>query len=306
MPARLLHFFLCVFLFPLGPSSLPAQRNYYQEALEKFNARQYQEALLPAQEAVLQDGSAAHLHLYGVILQALNRLNPAEDALRKAVALAPEQSAFQYDLGNLLHQQRRYAEALPVLKRAVELDPENLIARLLLARTYVFSYHELQIPKFAELTLEQLNFIVSRNPRFPAVHHHLALVHINNGQPAKALGELTTELKYFPENAQARLELGETLIKLTQFRRAAEELLIAARQAPRMASVQFALAKAYKSDGQNAKALEAAQRTVELDPNFADGHYLLGQLYRSADQPDLAKQHFELFKRLKDSTAAAR
>src|SRR5437879_3792968 len=205
MRASLFQVFLCgSLLFPLHSSV--AERNYYQEALEKYRAKQYQEALPPAQEAVLKDGNAAHLHLYGLILQALDRLNPAEDALRKAAALAPEHSLFQYDLGNLLHQERKYADALGVLKRAVELDPENLMARLMLSRTYVFSYHELQIPNFVELTMEQLNYVVKRNPRFPAVHHHLALVYINTGEQGKALEELNTELRFYPENTQARLE----------------------------------------------------------------------------------------------------
>jgi len=222
--------------------------------------------------------------------------------LRKAVALAPNQPAFAYDLGALLHQEKKYVDAVPVLKRAVSLDPENLTARMMLARSYVFSYHELQLPNFVELTLEQLQYIVKKNPRFPGVHHHIALVYINSGEPAKAIEELNTELRYYPENAQARLELGETLLKLNQYHKAAEELLIAARQAPQMPAIQFALAKAYKAEGQTAKALEAARKCVDLDPQFADGHYLLGQLYRDANQPELARKQFELFRQLKPST----
>jgi len=69
-----------------------------------------------------------------------------------------------------------------------------------------------------------------------------------------------------------------------------------------MPAIQFALAKAYKAEGQTAKALEAAHKCVDLDPQFADGHYLLGQLYRDANQPELARKQFELFRQLKPST----
>ena len=283
--------------------SAAAQRNPYQEALEKYQSKQYQEALPLAEEALREDSNnPTYFHLYGSILSALGQFYLAEDNLRKAVALAPEQPAFAYDLGALLHQEKKYVEAVPVLKRAVSLDPENLTARMMLARSYVFSYHELQLPNFVELTLEQLQYIVKKNPRFPGVHHHIALVYINSGEPAKAIEELNTELRYYPENAQARLELGETLLKLNQYHKAAEELLIAARQAPQMPAIQFALAKAYKAEGQTAKALEAARKCVDLDPQFADGHYLLGQLYRDANQPELARKQFELFRQLKPST----
>ena len=284
--------------------SASAQQNAYQEALEKYQSKQYQEALPLAEEALRNNrNNPACFHLYGSILTALNQFFLAEDNLRKAVALAPDEPAFAYDLGALLHQEKKYVEAVPVLKRAVALDPENLAARMMLARSYVFSYHELQIPNFVELTLEQLHYIVEKNPRFPGVHHHIALVYINSGEPAKAIEELNTELRYYPENAQARLELGETLLKLNQYRKAAEELLVAAKQAPQMPAIHFALAKAYKADGQTAKALAAARKCVALDPRFADGHYLLGQLYRDGNQPELARQQFELFRQLKSAPA---
>jgi len=276
-----------------------AQGNLYQEALQKYQNRQFEQALPVAEKALADNpNSPACFHLYGSILAAMDQFFLAEDNLRKAVALAPDQPVFASDLGALLHQEKKYIEAVPVLKRAIELDPANLTARLMLARSYVFSYHELQIPNFEELTLEQLNYIVKKNPRFPGVHHHIALVYINSGEPAKAIVELNTELRYDPANAQVRLELGETLLKLNQYRKAADELQLAAKQAPQMAAIQFALAKAYKADGLPARALAAARKCVEMDPGFAPGHYLLGQLYRNAGQPDLANQEFDRFKQL--------
>lgn len=283
------------------------QKTAYERALEKYQNKQYQEALAPAEEALREDGDkAASVHLYGLVLAALQRLDGAEENLRKAAALAPDQAAFQYDLGYLLHQERKYVEAQPVLKRAVELDPENLTARFMLARTYVFAYHELQIPNFVELTLEQLNYIVKKDPRFPAVHHHLALVYINTGEQTKALEELNTEIKFYPGNTQARLELGETLLRLNQYHKAAEQFLAASKQAPQMPAIQYGLAKAYKAESQTVKALAAARRCVQLDPKFADGHYLLGQLYRDTNQLELARQELDLFRQLKNGAAPSR
>jgi protein O-GlcNAc transferase len=288
-------------------SSALDQKTAYRQALEKYQNKQYREALAPAEEAVREDGGkAASVHLYGLILAALQQLDGAEVNLRKAAALAPDQASFQYDLGYLLHQERKYVEAQPVLKRAVELDPENLMARFMLARTYVFAYHELQIPNFVELTLEQLNYIVKKDPRFPAVHHHLALVYINSGEQTKALEELNTEIRYYPANTQARLELGETLLRLNQYHKAADEFLMASKQAPQMPAIQYGLAKAYKAEGENVKALTAARRCVELDAKFADGHYLLGQLYRDTGRAELARQEFELFRQLKNGAAPSR
>jgi predicted Zn-dependent protease len=300
MPSR---FALFVFLaVPLARAI--AQQALFESAVEKYGAKQYEPALALVKQALHEDGSnPAYLHLYGSILASLGRFDAAEDSFQKAVALAPEKPAYVFALGSLLHQQRRYANAVPVLTRSVSLDPGNLTARMMLARSYVFSYHELKLPNFVDLTLEQLNFIVKKEPRFPAVHHHLALVYINTGELAKALVELNAELQIFPGNAQARLELGETLLKQNENRKAADELLIAAKQAPQMPPIYYALGKAYKADGRADKAVDALRYCVELDPQFASCHYLLGQLYRDSNQPEQAKRQFELFQQLKRSSA---
>jgi predicted Zn-dependent protease len=289
------------FLFLTLVSALAfGQQDLYKEAVENFQRKQYDQALALAEQALRTDGNnPAWLHLSGAILASAGRLEPAEEYLRKADAIAPGQPQYAFDLGTLLHNERKYAEAVPVLKRAVELAPENLVARMMLARSYVFSFHELKLPNFVDLTLEQLNYIVRKDPRFPAVHHHLALVYINTGDLARAQEELNTELRLFPENAQARLELGETLLKLNENHKAVDQLQIAAKQAPQMPPIYFALGKAYRADGQAARALDAVRRCVELDPQFPTCHYLLGQLYRDLNQPDQAKEQFELFRQLK-------
>ena len=43
-----------------------------------------------------------------------------------------------------------------------------------------------------------------------------------------------------------------------------------------------------------------------LDPKFADGHYLLGQLYRDTEQAELARQEFNLFRHLKNRESTSR
>ena len=231
----------------LVSSFLLGQRDLYREAVENYQHKQYDQALVSAEQALPANGNnPAWLHLYGATLVAVGRLDSAEEYLRKAYAIAPDQPPYAYELGALLHNERKYAEAVPILKRAVEMAPENLVARMMLARSYVFSFNQLKLPNFVDLTLEQLNYIAKKNPRFPAVHHHLALVYINTGDLAKAQEELNTELRLFPDNAQARLELGETLLKLNENHKAVDQLQIAAKQAPRMPPVYFALGKAYQ------------------------------------------------------------
>ena len=146
MPSR-----LAVLVFFTSVSTLAAgQQDLFQEAVESYQHKQYDEALSLAGQALQADGNnPAYLHLHGVILASLRRLDSAEDDFRRAVALAPDQPVYALDLGALLHNERKYADAVPVLTRAVDLAPENLIARMLLARSYVFSYNVLKLPNLS-------------------------------------------------------------------------------------------------------------------------------------------------------------
>src|SRR3977135_2071770 len=110
--------FYCLVAFAVTVLSAFDIQTAYEQDLAKHQSKQSHEALAPAEEAVREDGGkAASVHLYGLILAALQRLDGAEENLRKAAALAPDQAAFQYDLGFLLHQHRKYVEAQRILQR---------------------------------------------------------------------------------------------------------------------------------------------------------------------------------------------
>ena len=287
-------------------SAAAGQSNGCGEAAQSFRQKQYSQALSLAGKSLQKDADdVACLHLYGAILATLGRPAEAEEYLAKAAAKEPDQPAYVSDYGRLLHDEKRYAQAVPVLRHAVELAPDNLSSRMMLARSYVFSFNELKIPNFVELTLEQLNYIVAKDPRFPAVHHHLALVYINTGDLEKAEQELRAEARLSPRNAQVRMELGETLLKRNETKSAIQELEIASKEAPGIAPVFFSLGKAYRADGQQEQALAAVQRCVQLDPGFPTCHYLLGQIYRDLNEPEKAREQFGIFQQLKPPSGPA-
>ena len=66
-----------------------------------------------------------------------------------------------------------------------------------------------------------------------------------------------------------------------------------------MPLVHYTLAKAYRERSQRGEAIKAVQRCLELDPDFAEGHYLLGQLYQETGQLDLARLEMEVFQEKK-------
>src|ERR1700730_13372206 len=102
MPSRFVVFVFLAFISALAFG----QRDLYQEAVEKYKSKQYDQALDLAGQALQADrNNPDYLHLYGSILGSLGRFDSAEENLRKAAAIAPDQPLYAYVRGALLHNQ---------------------------------------------------------------------------------------------------------------------------------------------------------------------------------------------------------
>ena len=289
---------IAILFLVVAPFQDSSTRSLCDQALEHYRANNYTGAVNAASQAVQQDASDADCqHIYGLSLAAVGRDSEAEEHLNRAIALKPSVGNYHYDLGFVLYQQKKYDASVPVLKRAVELDGENLMARFLLGRTYVSAHRFLMLGNFSKLALEQLNYVASKNPRFPTLHYHIGLIYSNDGSIEKAIQELKLEIQYQPSNAQARVALAELLLKKGDLEPAVEQLQLAEKAAPSVSLVHYTLAKAYREQGRLDKAIEAAEKSVRLDATSADAHYLLGQLYRENGQAERAQQELELFKK---------
>jgi tetratricopeptide (TPR) repeat protein len=289
---------IAIALLVIAPQQGPSTQSLCDQALEYYRTKDYAAAVNASLQAVQRDaGDAACQHIYGLSLAAVGRHAEAEDHLNRAITLKPTVGNYHYDLGFVLYQQKKYEASVPVLKRAVELDGENLMARFLLGRTYVSAHRSLLLGNFSKLALEQLNYVARKNPRFPTLHYHIGLIYSNDGAIEKAIQELKLEIQYQPSNAQARVALAELQLKKGEFEAAMEQLQLAEKAAPSVSLVHYTLAKAYREQGRLDKAIEAAEKSVRLDATSADAHYLLGQLYRENGQAEQAQHELELFKK---------
>ena len=316
-PARQFHknskLMLATLVWGLGFLTLWGQS--YDEAVRAFQQRNYPEALAVTHELLAEDpDNAACHHLQGLIFAQLRQLPEAEASLRRSVELGPDQPGRHFDLAVILLQQQGQEEALPLLQRAVEMDGTNLMTRFYLGRTY----HELNRLGQA---LEEFNSIAATDYSFPALHYHMARVHRNNGAAEDTIRELAAEIELYPKNVVARLELAEMLLKQGQAAEALGHLQIAEtgfysrdRRAVAVAKsrrlyvtltalppshLHLLLAKAYRELGRLEKAVSSALKCVELDPDLAEPHYILAQIYQEQDQIENAAREMEAFTRLK-------
>ena len=295
---------------------LGAESRHYREAREWHEKQQHLMAMLSAQKAVEEDpDNADHLLLYGVILTDLQQFSEAEVQLRKALSLRPDDAEFHYRLAALLLQQKLVwratlgldrrdtstpvilgteQEALESLEKTVRLDPDHLKARLHLGRTYYDHNQHLKARRQFEAVLE-------KDPDYPWLHYHLALLHSSRGEVQAATRELEKEVELHPGHSQARLELGEWLVKTGRYEGGLSHLSQVKQDEVHPVDLNYAIAKAHRGLGNPEQALAAARKCVEIDPEFSDAHYLLGQLYRETGKPELARQSLETFRQVKKS-----
>jgi len=260
----------------------------YQEGLDALRAGSFDKALRSAQRCVeLDPARADHHHLLGLALGGHRRFDEGISAIQKAIELKPSQPGFHYDLGILYTSAGRPALALEAFKRAVALDPENLQALLFLGRTY----HNLN---YSGLARRQFETILRRDLRYPGAHYHLAKIHQNAGNQAAARRELELEIRLQPKDSLARLELAEILLRQG-------EPAVALRHLDTLATPRalYLRGKAEWMNHRPSQAIEALRESVRLDPQFAEPHYLLSQIYQQTGRADLARAELALFEKLR-------
>ena len=293
---------------------LLAESIHFLEAKKHFYNEEYLLAMLSAQRAVEEDREqASYRHLYGVILTELKQFSEAEIHLRKAVSLDPGNAEFQYRLGSTLLDQSQAAmalksmrvglnfsrsegidaEGLQALEKSVKLDSNHLEARVRLGKAYTDQN------RFDE-TLVQFKTVAQKAPRYPQIHSYLAILYLELGMAIKAIQELTTEVKYYPDDAMSHLDLGDLLLQLAQPKLALKHLLITEKKSPDTPDLHYALAKAYRSLKQPRKALASALKCVELSPQSPSPRYLLSQLYHQNNQIDKAREELKIADKLKN------
>ncbi len=284
--------------------------------LEKFQQGRFQEASVLARRAVERDGSnAVYQELYGMVLAALGKNEEAEQHLRRAVELRPRQADFHYNLAQFLlgrqkasglhpfdpRARRLMEDAIKALKRVLEISPDNLEARMSLAR----SYNNLN---FSEMALKEYFTVATGEPNRPWLNFQMGMLHSNLSNPVKAVAAFRREIDLYPDHARARLELAEILLQQGKAEAAKRQLL---RAEPGLEPflkhrVYFLLAKAHRNLGQAQDALTAVRRSIDLCPSFIAPNYLLAQLYRETGRLELARRTLERVERLRseDSSSA--
>ena len=160
---------------------------------------------LAEQRSSARGGSAQDARALGDLLVSAERFAEAADAYAKAMARDPAGADWVLNLqrGGALEQAGRFDEALPFLRRAVELAPDEPVALNYLGYA--------QVERRLNLTDAQALLEKARRlkPGDPSITDSLAWAYVQRGQAAKALPLLEQAVVAEPGDVEINEHLGD-------------------------------------------------------------------------------------------------
>jgi tetratricopeptide (TPR) repeat protein len=209
--------------------------------------------------------------LYGAAV--LRQGGDALPILRRAVQLLPDDADTHCDLGTALRRHRDVAGAVARYQRALELRPDHLAAMVELANVLQLCGRFLEA---AATYRRALNI----EPQVAELHNNLGNSLRDGGRTDDALASYRRALAIKPDFAEAHSNLGNVLRGLRRFDEAAVSYRRALAIKPDFAEAHNNLGNALRDLGQLDDALASYGRALELDPHFADAYCNLGNALR--------------------------
>jgi len=235
----------------------------FLEAKILFREHKYQESLRVLERVLAldqRDPEAYKLVASDAIL--LERMDIAEQALKRAAQLAPHDYLVFFNLGALYYTDSRFAAAQPELEKSVSLNPDYVPTQL-----------------FLGLTLEELG----KEPLALDCYHRA----IELAERSGFKGE------------QPYLYPGRLLYRENKLEESLPYLQKAAKANPQSCETLCLLARIYTSQDRETDAVAALNQCVQADPKQSEAHYLLSRAYVKQGRTEDAAQELALFQELK-------
>ncbi len=257
---------------------------------------------------------------------AARQFTDAEQTATQLLAINPHSENAQFLLAYSYFMEERFPEAGKILQKLLAQNSQNPDAHKLMGLT-LFFYKEYAMAEGELVTSlrdrphdqETLYYLgrvyYTQNSFRPAVDIFRRLIeenprsykgYDNLGLCYEALGKTDDAAAAFKKAQElARAEdpsydwpyanMAEMLIKMNRVDEALPYAVEAARIDPKSARDQFLVGKALSRGNDLQSSIEHLGRAAQLDPNYPEPHYLLGQLYRKLGRPVEADREFARF-----------
>jgi tetratricopeptide (TPR) repeat protein len=252
------------FLLPLLAAAQECPQ-ILERAQKAFDAQQFLVAKAELESALGRCPEQVRIHTaLGQTQYLLGKEAEAEHSLLAALSLAPADEDALYALGRIYSMQNRFPEAVERLEAVTRIDPANYKAWDNLGVCYDAMNRD---PEALKAFFRALDLVQKDHPKYDWAHANLADFFLRRNENEKA------------------------------FQLAAE----AATRNPASARNCFLTGKALVHLGKQDLSLRWLEHAVELDPQYADALYLLGQTYRKVGRQADATRALDRFKEVSKS-----
>ena len=197
-----------------------------------------------------------------IALHQQNRLAEAEPVYRALLRLDPNHFDVVHLLGTLLRRTGALTESMTLLDRAVAMRPQSAAAQLNRANALM------DRGSFADA---QAGFAraIALKPDYAEAYHGRAVAQLELGQPQQALRDAEAALKLKPGQAEAALTLGRSLAAADRLPEARSLFLGLLAQRPAWPEAMLELGRVLRREDDHARAAEVLTRAAQLDPRRA-------------------------------------
>jgi tetratricopeptide (TPR) repeat protein len=204
-----------------------------------------------------------------------------ETAIRRAIALNPQQSNYYYNLGAVTSRSGRQEEAISACQKAIELDPND-------ANAYYGLGIALRDQKQLDEAIAAYTKAIDLDPNYATAYNNLGNALRDQKQLDEAIAAYTKAIDLDPNDATAYYNLGNALSDQKQLDEAIAAYTKAIDLNPNYATAYNNLGNALSDQKQLDEAIAAYTKAIDLDPNDATAYYNLGNALSDQKQLDEA------------------
>lgn len=268
-----------------SPSSIFTLAEYYIATRRSARAVELLEPL------VLERRASGAKQRLARAYAAANQPAKAHALIEEILAANPADSATLLLKGQLLLEQGRREEALPVVKAAVAAEPTSIGAQFTLGKVYASRGD-------AEGARAAFKQVLKENPAATAAQVELANIELSDSVvgSAAAIRALDGAPSARGVSVESKLALMRSLLTAKQFDRAEQELRWLLDRAPNVAAVHAQAGVLAASRNDVVAARSAFERALSLDPDSVEG--LGGLLALDLNRKDFAAAKVRVDRRL--------